>query len=170
MHTMQYPVSLIPTHPRALLWLMAAFSALALAGALLGQYGLGWHPCHLCLLQRYPYAAIMVLAAAGALLLREPRRHRQLAWLCLLLLAGDMAIALYHTGVEMGLIKGPSGCTNDAKGGQTLEEMRAAIMGAPLVTCDQAMAYILGLSLAAWNALAAGCMSLFCFIMLRRST
>ena len=35
-----------------------------LAGALVSQYGFGFHPCHFCLLQRYPY---LVVIAAGVL-------------------------------------------------------------------------------------------------------
>ena len=72
-------------------------------------------------------------------------------------------IACYHTGVEYGWFKGPDACSNTG-GEMTIEEMRAAIMAAPLVTCDQAMAYIFGLSMAAWNAMmafAAGAATLF---------
>lgn len=141
--------------PKRLLLMLAAFSALLLSGALAGQYGLGWHPCELCLLQRYPYVAIFALALPGALLLRSPTWQRRLVWVCLLLLAADFAIAAYHAGVEWGIFKGPDACSSDTQGGQTIEAMRAAIMNAPLVTCQQAMAYIAGLSLAAWNALAA---------------
>ena len=38
---------------------------------------------------------------------------------------------------------------------ERLEELRAEIMNAPLVSCSQAMVYILGLSMAAWNMIAA---------------
>ena len=36
-------------------------SAAALAGALISQFGFDLRPCHLCLLQRWPYGIVMVL-------------------------------------------------------------------------------------------------------------
>lgn len=149
-----------PATPRAFLLLFAAASALILAAALLAQYGFGLHPCHLCLLQRYPYAGVILAGLAGAFLLsaHEKRRHALLA--CALLFALGAGIAAYHTGVEYGVIPGPSSCTNDSTGEMSLEEMRKQIMNAPLVSCDQPMARVLGVSLAGWNAL------LYAFLMI----
>ena len=144
--------------PRALL--LAALLAAALLGtALVSQYVFGLHPCHLCLYQRVPYAAIIVIGL-GAFFLRRPQLQWALAWLCVALFAVDAGIASYHAGVEAGIFPGPSGCTSTSKVGQTLEELRAEIMNAPLVSCDQAMAHFLGLSMAAWNALAASALTI----------
>jgi disulfide bond formation protein DsbB len=152
--------------PKCLLRLMAIASLGMLAAALVGQYGFGWHPCDLCLKQRYPYAAIAALGLLGAWFVKSPKLLFAIAWLCVLLFAVDAGIAFYHTGVEMGWFTGPSACSNTGTGEQTLEEMRAAIMNAPLVSCDQAMAYVLGLSLAAWNVLAASLLAVFSAAML----
>jgi disulfide bond formation protein DsbB len=146
--------------PRLLL-LCALASAAILSGALIGQYGFDLFPCHLCLLQRYPYMAVIVLGGVGALLVKDGRVQWWLAVACAVLFAVDAGIAIYHTGVEMGIFTGPSGCTSSGKTNMTLEEIRAEIMGAPLVSCDQAMAYIFGLSMATWNAIAAGLLAIF---------
>lgn len=149
---MRHLLTLLATAPRLLL-AAALFSAAALSAAFIAQYGFGLYPCHLCLLQRYPYAAIIALALVARFL--PPHQQRYVAMLCAGLFAIDAGIAFYHTGVEEGWFPGPSGCTNNAPAGQTLEDMRRALMDAPLVSCDQPMAYIFGLSLAAWNAVAA---------------
>lgn len=140
--------------PRLLVMLLGLAAAGLLGTALVGQYGFDLHPCHLCMYQRYPYAAVIALGAV-AFFLHKPKLLLGVAWLAIALFALDGGIATYHAGVELGWFPGPSGCTNSATGEQTLEEMRRAIMEAPLVTCDQAMIQVLGLSMAAWNAIAA---------------
>jgi disulfide bond formation protein DsbB len=70
--------------------------------------------------------------------------------------------------VERGWFKGPDACAA-AAGGGSLEDLRRQIMEAPLVSCDQAMGHVLGLSLAEWNTLAAfGMAGLLGFLLLRR--
>ena len=133
--------------------LAALWSLAALGGALLSQYGFGFRPCDLCLMQRYPYAVIAVLGVAGTLLAR--RFPRLLLPLCLLLAALfmlDAGIAGYHVGVEQGWIDGPSACSGGAAVA-TIDELRAQIFGAALVSCKDASFVFLGLSMAAWNML-----------------
>lgn len=136
-----------------LLLLLALASAAILGGALIGQYGFGLHPCHLCILQRWPHAAVITLGVLGALWVKEEGMQRKLLLLCCAILFIGACIAAYHAGVEAGIFKGPDGCSADAGSDMSLEELRAQISGAALVSCSQAMAYIFGLSMAAWNAL-----------------
>jgi disulfide bond formation protein DsbB len=138
---------------KRLVLLAAAVSAFFLGFALVSQYGFGLFPCELCLMQRVPYAAIMGIGVM-ALFVRAPRALWGMAALCAVLFAVDSGIGLYHALVEMHIVTGPSACTASTKP-QTLEEMRAAIMNAQLVSCDQPMVHVLGLSMAGWNALAA---------------
>ena len=154
-----------PASAKALVCCAGLLGAGLLAAALVGQYGFHLHPCELCIAQRVPYAAIVLLALAS---LRMPEVKMQtVALLCALLFLIDGGIAFYHSGVEFGIFPGPSGCTNNDKAGATLEEMRAAIMNAQLVPCDQPMAYILGLSMASWNAVAAFSCAVFTFAGLK---
>lgn len=135
------------------LLLAALIAAAALAGALTSQYGFGLRPCELCLFQRYPYAAIIGLGLAGlALQRRWPGVRRPLCWLLIGLFLLDGGIAAYHVGVEQGWIAGPDACSGTTTA-QTIEELRAQIMGAALVSCKQAAFSFLGLSMAAWNLL-----------------
>lgn len=131
---------------------VALFSAAALAGALLSQYGFGLHPCDLCIKQRIPYALLVVLGL-GALWLRPRKTLRLAAWGAALLMLIETLIAWYHTGVEKGVFKAPDGCSGGDSAGATLEELRRQIMEAPLVSCAQAMTEWMGLSMAAWNGI-----------------
>src|SRR5688572_13017133 len=106
---------------RLVVMLAGLASGLMLSVALVGQYGFDLHPCHLCMYQRYPYAAIMALGVA-AYFIRNLKWLKLLAWLCVLLFAVDAGVAFYHSGVELGWFEGLSGCSNDPSQGGTLEE------------------------------------------------
>ncbi|MDE3061011.1 MAG: disulfide bond formation protein B [Pseudomonadota bacterium] len=151
---------------RSLLLALGTAAAGLLAVALVAQYGFGLHPCELCMYQRYPYMAIIVLGAGGALLVKPPQRQWKFAFICGLLLLFDGGIAWYHAGVEWGIFPGPTACSAAASSGETLEDMRRAILNAPLVPCNQPMAHILGLSLAAWNGIAAALLAMATFSLL----
>jgi len=139
-----------------LLLLDGLFSLAVLAVALLGQYGFGLYPCHLCILQRIPYTLIALVGCCAFYFIKSPRILYWLAVLCAVLFLIDAGIAFYHAGVESGFFPAPDTCANGGGSGeQTLEEMRAALLAAPLVSCTQAMIYIFGLSMAAWNGIAA---------------
>ena len=154
--------------PHQLVLLAGAGAAGLLSFALIAQYAFNQHPCHLCIVQRVPYALIAALAVLSVFWKNTADCINRTAWLCVLLFIVDGGIAVYHSGVELGFFLGPSGCTNSDHSGASLEEMRAAIMNAALVPCDQPMSYFLGLSMASWNAVAAFVMAGFLYICLRR--
>lgn len=156
------------TH-RQILLLQAAASAAILSAALIGQYFFALHPCDLCLYQRYPYIMAIIIALI-ALLIKKPQLIKYAVYACILLFIVDAGIATYHAGVEAGVFPGPSACSSSGGGEMTIEELRAQILNAPLVSCDQAMVHIFGLSMAAWNALAAVGLIFFSIITMRRST
>jgi disulfide bond formation protein DsbB len=134
----------------------AAF-ALAASLALLGiailvfEKGLGYAPCHLCIEQREIYWAIAFVAALSLVwaFLRRPAGTPRAA--AVLILAGFLVEtwrATYHAGVELKWWHGPATCT----GG------------------DVAVWTFGGLSMAGWNAVAAGILSLVSLAaVLRRS-
>lgn len=137
--------------------LAATGSALALAGALASQYGLGLAPCQLCLWQRWPHlAAVLIgaLALAPAVTAR-PRLMRALALGGALAAAGTGAIGVYHTGVERGWWQGPNSCSGGAGGlgGLSPEALLdPSVAVATVVPCGEVAAEALGLSMASWNA------------------
>ena len=140
---------------------LALFSLLAAGGSLLtaftAQYGFELYPCELCIWQRWPYAAITIVALAAW---RCPRKRSLLLLIATLLFLGEACLALYHVGVEEGVVESVSGCSAQSSQGVSLEELRAQIFAAPAVSCDQPTAMFLGFSMAAWNALAAAVFSI----------
>lgn len=155
-------------HTKTLLQLQAAASASMLIFALVAQYGFSLHPCELCLWQRYPYAAILAIATLAFLCAKSPRVLWWAALTCALLFVVDSGIAFYHAGVEWHIFPGLTGCSASATG-ESIADLRAAIMNAPLVSCDQAMASVLGLSMAAWNSLAAAVLAAGSLLLLRKA-
>ena len=128
-----------------IVWLAAAA---AIGVALTLQHGFGLKPCHLCLYERVPYYAVLLLLPA-AWALGRPRLGLVIAGVLLL---GDAGLSAYHVAVEQGWVPLPQSCAAAAGEARTPEELRAQIMGAA-PTCDQASASFLSLSLAAWNGL-----------------
>jgi disulfide bond formation protein DsbB len=130
-----------------LILLATAGSALTLAGAYFFQHVVGILPCHLCLLQRWPHA-IMVLI--GLVALAVPGRLLPLAGGITALVSTGLAI--YHSGVERKLWAGPASCT----GGEDLSGLSGADLlstelASPIVQCDQISFQILGLTFANMN-------------------
>ena len=139
-----------------------------LGSAYISQYGFGLHPCHLCLLQRYPYMLAIALCAVGIWLNKNNKLTPLLLGVLALTFLVETGIASYHAGVEWGLVPGPAGCTIDmTKKPQTPAEVLAAIKGAPLVSCSQPAFVFLGLSMAGWNALLALGLTLITGCLLR---
>jgi disulfide bond formation protein DsbB len=136
------------TADRKMLILMAAGgSAVLLAGAFAFQYLGGLAPCTMCLWQRWPHAAAVLL---GLVALALPGR------ILPVLGAGAAALSaglgMYHTGVERGWWQGPTTCTSGPVGGVSSEDLLNQILAAPLVRCDEVAWSMLGLSMASWNA------------------
>jgi disulfide bond formation protein DsbB len=134
--------------------LLALGSVVPLASALFSQYAMGLHPCELCLFQRVPYALIALLALV-ALFGKSPRRYGPLLLLAMILWVVEGGLALYHVGVEEGLWESATGCTSNASQGQSLEQLRQSILASPIISCADVSLRVLGLSMAAWNAVLA---------------
>lgn len=125
-------------------------SAALLLGALAFQYVGGLSPCEMCIWQRYPHAAAVIL---GVLALLMPAVARPIAFLGVLATLSTAGIGLFHAGVEQGWWEGVTAC---AAGGDittmSADDLLAQIMEAPLVRCDKIAWSLWGLSMAAWNA------------------
>lgn len=135
-------------------WVVILGSVAALALALISQFGFGFHPCELCMWQRYAYSAVI---AISLLSLKFPRL-RALVVVSVFAVTG---IAIFHFGIEQKWWEGFSSCSSSFKGALTLEELKAQIMGAPVTRCDEAVWFLLGLSMAGWNVLYSGALGLY---------
>ncbi|WP_322892490.1 MULTISPECIES: disulfide bond formation protein B [unclassified Yoonia] len=145
-----------------LILLAGAGSFALLAGAFVFQ-ALGYPPCAMCLWQRWPHVAAILVAA---LALRFG--GRALPAFGAVAAAATGAIGVFHTGVERDWWEGPTSCT----GGGSLQGLSGndllAIEGPRVVMCDQVSWEFLALSMASWNAiLSFGLMAIWIIALLR---
>ena len=137
-------------------------SASALGYALYSQYYQGFHPCELCIWQRYGFCATIFFAAVA--LVYKPKIFVNLASLAML---ATGAIAAYHFGIEQKWWVGFQTCSSPSAGGSA-EDLLAEIMTAPVVRCDEATWFFLGLSMAGWNVIYSGGLGVLALILGRK--
>jgi disulfide bond formation protein DsbB len=143
--------------------LVLAASVSALGAAYFFQYVVGLQPCILCLYQRLPYAATIALGliALGLALAGRPQPVPWLLGLCAVAFAVGGAIAAFHVGVEQHWWRGTSECTGAAIDATNVDDLRAQLMAAPVVRCDEVAWSLLGISMAGYNILMSFCLAAF---------
>jgi disulfide bond formation protein DsbB len=142
---------------KTLILLAALGSAALLIGAFGFQHLGGLAPCKLCLWQRWPHGAAVLIGAVGLAL-----PLASVALLGAVAAATTAAIGVYHTGIERAWWQGPDACSAGDISGLTPEQLMEQILAAPLVRCDEVAWEMLGLSMASWNAfLSLGLMALW---------
>jgi disulfide bond formation protein DsbB len=154
--------------PRPFAGFVLLASVVVLGAALLSQYWGGLAPCELCILQRWPWAAAILIALVALVV----GSRRALSWVALILaiVFGVGALfAFYHAGVEQHWFAGPNACTTSGSGATTLEGMKRQILGTAPVLCDRVQWALLGISLAGWNLLASLVMAAVCVVVAVRS-
>ena len=128
--------------------LTAAGGSLALLlGAFAFQYIGGLAPCTLCLWQRWPHAAAVLI---GLVALALPGRALPLLGAIAALTAATLGG--FHAGVEQGWWQGLAACSGGSIAGISMDDLlNPATDVAPPVRCDQIAWSLGGLSMAAWN-------------------
>ena len=126
-----------------------------LAVATVAQFGFGLHPCHFCLLERYPYLVAIICGVGTLLVSRMGLCWRFFVALAILAFLATAVLSVIHTAIEHHWLQFTGGCVAQAPIDSSIEALRAQIAAAPLVACDAATLSFLGLSLASWNALTA---------------
>lgn len=130
--------------------LAAGGSAALLLGAFAFQFIGGLAPCHLCLLQRWPHGAAVLI---GGLALMTG--WRLWPWAGALAAAATSGLGLYHTGVELKWWAGPTSCTGSANSlsGLSGGDLLSTTAPSGLVMCDKIAWGMWGISMAGWNAI-----------------
>lgn len=135
---------------RSALTILAAGGSLAiLLGAFGFQYLGGLAPCEMCLWQRWPHAAAVLIGIIAVGMGRG-----LWPWLGALAALSTSVIGAYHAGVEQKWWAGPSSCTGGGdltglSGGDLLNFNAAET----IVMCDEIPWEMFGISMAGYNAL-----------------
>ncbi|MEM7193246.1 MAG: disulfide bond formation protein B [Pseudomonadota bacterium] len=147
---------------RSMIYTASFGSLVLLAGAYVFQL-LGYAPCMLCLWQRWPHAAaILVGAVAWAY------RGESADLLRLLAVFGSLAVTLtafigvYHAGAQYGWWDGPASCAGatGSLGGLSGADLLDPANARRLVLCTDIAWSLWGLSMPAWNAVLSFILSL----------
>ena len=124
-----------------------AFSTLALLIAFFLQYILGHDPCHLCMLQRYGFAMIIILSLIG--LFYNKNIISILIGCCLLY---TISISLWHIGVELQWWAASLECSGMTENiGSLKEELKNVLNISPVAACDQISPIYFGITIVQWS-------------------
>jgi disulfide bond formation protein DsbB len=131
--------------------LFAGISAVLLLTVFLMEHVGGYWPCPLCWVQRYIHFAGLGFGLFGLLALRRPRLQALLLALLGVAYLVSAGYAAFHVGVEGGYFG--SACSGSGGAASSIDELRARLMHAPRIRCDEVQWSLLGVSLAGWNGI-----------------
>ena len=149
--------SRLSAHP-----ILAPLTGIVVSGGLLGgawafQLWGGLAPCELCLWQRGPHYAVLVVALVTVSFAGRLSRTGLVVLTALIGLGwlASAAIAGFHVGVEQHWWEGLQACGGGGiDAGANFEDLKAAILSAPVIRCDEVPWSLFGISLAGYNLLA----------------
>ena len=125
-----------------------AFSILSLSIAYFIQYVLGHKPCNLCIIERIPYIAAIILISLIFIL---NKYQKIISSLILIFFIFGAVVSFYHFGIEQGFFNESLVC--DLGNSQPLnkEELLNQLKKTEIVSCKDVTFRFLGLSLATIN-------------------
>jgi disulfide bond formation protein DsbB len=144
-----------------------AAAIVVVGAALASQYWGGLQPCELCLIERWPYYAAIVIAVL-ALAIPVAGWPRAALLLLALVFVASAVIGFYHVGVEQHWFRGPVACTSSNRVPQTLAELKQMLAHTQVVMCDQVQWSLGGISLAGWNFIASALIAIYAYFAWRQ--
>lgn len=136
-----------------LLLVALALALAAIAGAWFFELALGYAPCKLCLLERWPYYIGLPIGFAAWLAggTRTTLGRALIAMFVLVFLV-SAGLGAYHAGVEWKFWAGPTDCGGRMiDGPASVLDLKKSMRATRVIRCDDAALRILGLSFAGWN-------------------
>ena len=123
-------------------------SLVALITAYFVEYILGYQPCNLCLMERLPYAAALLI-----ILISYKLKHLEKQFILLLIIIFFAAsiLSLYHLGIEQGLIEESLVCDLQNSLKILSKEEILQQLQVKKVNCKDVTFKIFGLSLTTFN-------------------
>ena len=125
------------------------FSILSLSIAYFVQYILGHLPCNLCLIERIPYIAAVILISLMFLI----RKYMvPIISIVLIFFIFGTLTSFYHVGIEQGLFDESLLCIDNSSESLSKEQLLEQLKNTP-VSCKDVTFRFLGLSLATINTI-----------------
>jgi disulfide bond formation protein DsbB len=126
------------------------FSILSLSIAYFIQYVLGHKPCNLCIIERIPYIAAIILISLIFIL---NRYQKIISSLILIFFIFGAIVSFYHFGIEQGFFSESLICELTNNNPLNKEELLNQLKKAEIVSCKDVTFRFLGLSLATINTI-----------------
>jgi disulfide bond formation protein DsbB len=126
------------------------FSILSLSIAYFIQYVLGHKPCNLCIVERVPYIAAIILIS---LIFIINRYQKIISSLILIFFIFGAVVSFYHFGIEQGFFSESLICELSNNKTLNKEELLNQLKKTEIVSCKDVTFRFLGLSLATINAI-----------------
>tara|TARA_B100001093_G_scaffold260664_1_gene249113 strand:- start:857 stop:1342 length:486 start_codon:yes stop_codon:yes gene_type:complete len=126
------------------------FSILSLLIAYFIQYVLGHKPCNLCLIERIPYIASVILIS---LIFIINKFEKIISIILLLFFIFAIIVSFYHFGIEQGFFSESLVCDLGNNANVSKKQLLEQLENASIVSCKNVTFRILGLSLATINTI-----------------
>ena len=127
-----------------------AFSILTLSIAYFIQYVLGHKPCNLCIIERIPYIAAIILISLIFIL---NRYQKIISSLILIFFIFGAVVSFYHFGIEQGFFSESLICDLGNSRPLNKEELLNQLKMVEIISCKDVTFRFLGLSLATINTI-----------------
>ncbi len=127
-----------------------AFIILSLSIAYFIQYVLGHKPCNLCIIERIPYIAAIILISLIFIL---NRYQKIISSLILIFFIFGAVVSFYHFGIEQGFFSESLVCDLGNSQPTNKEDLLNQLKKAEIVSCKDVTFRFLGLSLATINTI-----------------
>ena len=124
------------------------FSILSLSIAYFIQYVLGHKPCNLCIIERIPYIAAIILISLIFIL---NKYQKIISSLILIFFIFGAVVSFYHFGIEQGFFSESLVCDLGNSRPLNKEELLNQLKKTEIVSCKDVTFRFLGLSLATIN-------------------
>ena len=126
------------------------FSILSLSIAYFIQYVLGHEPCNLCIIERIPYIAGIILISLIFIL---NKYQKIISSLILIFFIFGAVVSFYHFGIEQGFFSESLICELTNSEALNKEELLNQLKKVEIVSCKDVTFRFLGLSLATINTI-----------------
>ena len=126
------------------------FSILSLSIAYFIQYVLGHKPCNLCLIERIPYIASVILISLIFIL---NKFEKIISIIILLFFIFGSIVSFYHFGIEQGFFNESLICDLGNNANLSKEQLLKQLENSSIVSCKDVTFRVLGFSLATINTI-----------------
>jgi len=126
------------------------FSIFSLSAAYFIQYLLGYKPCNLCLIERIPYFAAVILVSFIFII---NRFEKIISIIVLLFFLFGAVVSFYHFGIEQGFFSESLVCNLGKADNLSKEELLKQLESSSIVSCKDVTFAFLGISLATINTI-----------------